>query len=182
MTGFSFVTDSISYTSLGWSIWISTIICFMLLEFTLFYLFFKSVIIGKKIKILLRIFLFSYYTLSAVTLCYIFIHRKYHIGNVGSATALLGLMLFEAILLIIPTLFYYKSLFENNTRKILTRDPTFLIMTGILFCFSIPIPIYTLGSLILKMNPQFFPYLYLFNAVGYIFLHSFFIKTYTTLN
>ena len=84
----------------------------------------------------------------------------------------------EHIIVVIPTLIYYKSIFENTVRIKLSRDPAFLEMTGTLFGFVVPIPIYAYGFILLATDKTNYLYLYTFNSIGYILLHIFLIKAY----
>ena len=83
-------------------------------------------------------------------------------------------------LIILPIILYYKSLFKTTPRN-LNSDPVFIIMTGIIFGFSIMIPMQTMYVVLGSIDTETYLYFYIFNTLGYIFMHLFIMKAYTIL-
>lgn len=154
---------------------------FVLIEFLFFYNFFRCVLNQKKRKNILVI-LFLLFVFSTIIILFL-INIKYEKNILYwlIRRPILEIFLIENILLVIPVLLYYKSLFNQPFIKNLPKDPVFLIMTGILFCFSISTPILVFIRSIHIYDKWAAFYLYMINPVGFIIMHTFFIKAFLNL-
>ena len=87
----------------------------------------------------------------------------------------------QSIIIVLPVLFYYKSLFNPPFIRDLRKNPIFLVNTGILFCFTITIPLFALTNVFMQYNRDLFVYLFMINSFSYIIMHLFFIKAFSQL-
>lgn len=152
---------------------------FTIVEFLFFYNFYKNVLLEKKQKIILR-YLFVGFILFSVIIGFFF-HLKYPTESflsIYKTHVIAEAIVIGNILLVIPTLLYYKSLFNPPFIRNLTNDPVFLIMTGVLFCFSISTPIFIFSRLLFHYNKDVYYYLFMINCTAYLTMHIFFIKAY----
>jgi hypothetical protein len=153
---------------------------FIPFEFFIFYNFFIKVLKNKQFYIIL-ITLSILFALSIIAVpTFLYTNQNLH-KNIISFLKYNGLfesIVIENILIVIPILLYYMSLFNRPYIKNLSTDSIFLAMTGILFCFALPIPVYVLKSIITSYNRQLYLYLYIINSIAYIGMHLFFIKAF----
>ncbi len=149
---------------------------FTVSEFSIFYFFFWKILNEKifhKILTILIIVFFAFIIFEYV----IRFSSTYYVNEISSPFFKIFLTTsqeFENIFLIIPPLIYYKSLFQKPSIQMLISDPTFLVMTGILFCFFISMP-YTFISQNMSLKSNRLPYLSIINSISYITMHIFFI-------
>ena len=179
---FSLLIDVHDYFPLAHSLGAAPLNIFSIIEFFFFYNFFKMVIQNVFAQILLN-------SLSlAFTICVTIIF--FYFTNIYQTEGFLELikthlfveiLVLENIFLVIPVLLYYKSLFRPPYINNLVNDPIFLIMTGIIFCFSITTPILVFSRMIANINKEAYYYLYIINAVGFIIMHIFFIKAFINI-
>lgn len=155
---------------------------FIIFEYYFFYTFYKKVLREKKYFTLL-ILLNAIFTVSIIAIPVINFNAQHKFFNLIfwlNQTTFPELYVIECITIVIPVLFYYKLLFTPPFKKDLASDPIFLIMTGILFCFTISIPVFALQELI-PQDKQLFIYLYIINSFSYIIMYLFFIKAFRQL-
>lgn len=152
-------------------------------EFLVFYNLFFKVLKDKKFYFIL-IALSVLYCLSIIIVAtFLYSNQNKHMNIISflSDYNLSELMLIESILVVIPILFYYISLFNRPYIKNLTANPIFLAMTGILFCMVLTIPILAFQKIILNHNRQLYLYLYMINSIAYIIMNLFFIKAFKSI-
>lgn len=152
---------------------------FPLIEIIFFYNFFRYVLKRFEIILIILFVLFLMITIIGLTL----FQDKYS-GSIYlliKNRAMFEFFFIENIFLVIPVLFYYKSIFSVPYLKNLSKDPIFLIMTGIIFCFAISIPVMGFIRTIYHQNKLAAVYLYTINSIGYVIMHFFFIKAFINL-
>jgi hypothetical protein len=155
---------------------------FTIVEFLFFYHFYRNVMPEKKIKSILGILVAVFITFLVIMV--IFLQNKYPnetFFSIWKTHAFFEVIVIENILLVIPILLYYKSLFNPPFIRNLTNDPIFLIMTGVLFCFSISIPVFLFSRMLAHYDSEVYYYLYMINSIAYITMHIFFIKAYLNI-
>lgn len=157
---------------------------FIVFEFFIFYNFYKRVLKEQKIYRLF-VFLNAIFIISIIMIIIINFSRQAKFTNIIiwlNQKTFTDLYVIEGITIVIPVLFYYKSIFSPPFVKDLKSDPVFLVMTGILFCFTISIPVFAFQELIFLQDKDVFIYLYIINSFSYIIMYLFFIKAFRQLN
>ncbi len=156
---------------------------FILFEFFIFYNFylqlFKQQKIYKTLYVLALIFLISFIVIP--TIIYNNQTKFKDIFSLLDHDVFTECIVIGNVLIVIPALFYYKSLFYPPYIKNLSSNPVFLIMTGILFCFATSIPVFLFQRIIVLHNRVLYLYLYMINAFGYITMHLFIIRAYMNI-
>ena len=177
-TAISFLVDLVGYFNKSFGTMATNL--FVPFEFVMFYIFFGRVlddkrnlktlcILGSLYVVFFLIMLIIQYDKDHLSLLKLFEKRVY-----------LDFVLVSYILIVLPIILYYKSLFSSVSLN-LNKDPVFLIMTGIMFGFSLIIPINTFHLVVRHNSIETYLYFYILNAFGYIFMHLFFIKAYTII-
>ena len=156
---------------------------FVAFEFFTFYNFYLHVFRDNKIyKIILNILIVIFATAQIIIPIALYCN-----ANKASATvALLNnvfteLIVIENILIAVPALIYYRSLFFPPFINNLSTNYIFLAMSGILFCFAISIPVFLFQRILLPQNKQLYMSVYMINSFGYITMHLFFIRAYLNI-
>ena len=150
---------------------------FSIVEFFFFYNFYRMVFEGKTLKSILIILCLGF-IISTIIISF-FLNKIYDSENFFSLIRthlFVEILVLENIFLVIPVLFYYRSLFKPPYIQNLVNDPIFLVMTGIIFCFSISTPILVFARTIAKVDKQSYYYLNIISVLGFIIMHIFFIK------
>ena len=181
-TGFSLITDCFNYFPKYRSNHLPLNI-FIVVEFLFFYQFYRNVLKEKKTKNILTI-LAALFIVFFITTLIVFRYQNPILPffSIFNTPLLPDVVVIENILLVIPILLYYKSLFNPPfIRKNLTNDPIFLIMTGVLFCFSISTPFFLFEKIIAVHDRDSYYYLFMINAIAYTIMHIFFIKAYLNI-
>jgi hypothetical protein len=156
---------------------------FILFEFFLFYNFFTKVLKGKKNYITLYSLSFLF-VISAITIGALLFKNQNEYTNIFlyyRHYSPAELVVVENVLIVIPVLLYYVSILNHPYIKQIIQDPIFLVMTGILFCFTISTPIFAFGRSIWLRDKHVFSYLYTINTLAYIIMHLFFIKAFKSV-
>jgi hypothetical protein len=179
---FSLLIDVHDYFPITHSLGAAPLNIFSIIEFFFFYNFFKMVIQNASAQMLLNSLLLAFTI--CVTIIFIYFNNIYQ--NEGFLELIkthlfVEILVLENIFLVIPVLVYYKLLFRPPYINNLVNNPIFLIMTGIIFCFSITTPILVFSRMIANINKQAYYYLYIINAVGFIIMHIFFIKAFINM-
>lgn len=181
-TGISFIVDTDYYFhNLGTLKELPENI-FTIGEFILFYNFYSYVLVKRENKIILQILIVIFLIFFVIILA--FLQNKYSTESfiaIYKNHIIVEQIVICNILLVIPTLIYYKSLFNPPYKKNLTNDPIFLIMTGILFCFSLSTPIFLFSRMLVHYNREIYYYLFMINSTAYLTMHVFFIKAYINI-
>jgi len=155
---------------------------FSVVEFFFFYNFYRMVFLAKSLKLILAILCLGFIISSILIL--FFLNKIYESENFFSLIRthlFVEILVLENIFLVIPVLFYYRSLFNPPYIQNLVNDPIFLIMTGIIFCFSISTPILVFARTIANLDKQSYYYLNIISVIGFIIMHIFFIKAFINL-
>ena len=153
---------------------------FVIFEFIIFYRFYWLVLADNKNRKILKILFFVYIILLLIMVFMYHDRYKLNLLKLLEKRTFFEMMAMDNILLVLPVILYYKSLFLLPIKK-LNNNSIFLVMTGILFGFSIMIPIDATFLLIKSYNKELFLYMYVLNALGYILIHLFIIKAYLSL-
>ena len=153
---------------------------FVPFEFIFFYHFYCKILDGKE-NLRILIFLIGVYIIFFPLLLVSHLRSNHtsFIQMIAEHTYT-DLQFFSDILIILPVILYYRKLFLLPPKK-LNQDPVFLIMTGIMFCFSFIIPLQAIFILVKPFNKETFLILYILNTFGYIFLNSAIIRAYLIL-
>jgi hypothetical protein len=156
---------------------------FILFEFFIFYNFFIKVLKQKKFRIFLNVLttIFLISTIIIVSVLYTNQDTYINLFSFFSHNFLSELVVLENIFIVIPVLLYYITLFNRPYVKIIIGDPIFLVMTGILFCFTISTPVFAFMESIISRDKQIFIYLYMINDLAYIIMNLFFIKAFKSV-
>lgn len=121
-----------------------------LVELYVYNYFFKHVLNHNWIKVWIK-YSFQFYSLITALHC-ILIFSSITINN-SYIAYLVGAL--EFILLIPPCLLYYYELLNSTPDSILTKRPSFWIVTGIFFLSLISIPYYLLTTYITTIKHEF---------------------------
>lgn len=177
-TFISVIVDLLWY--LQRSLGIFSVNLFILFEFIIFYSFYWKVLNTNNDHKILRTLIGSYCILLFIMIW--MYHEKYHVPwpSLFIKRVFVEIIAMSNIILVLPTIMYYKSLFALPVKN-LKKEPEFLIMSGILFGFVLAIPIDTMYLFISSYDKNLFSELYVLNALGYIIMHLFIIKSYLTL-
>lgn len=156
---------------------------FIPFEFFVFYNFFIKVLKGKKYFFILITLSVLFFLSIIIIGAFLYSHQTTYVDIISflSNYGFSELFVIENILIVIPVLLYYISLYNRPYIKHITQDPTFLVMTGILFCFTISTPIFAFGPLIWAKHKNIFTYLYIINSLAYILMHLSFIKAFKSI-
>ena len=162
------------------SVGILSVNLFIIFEFIVFYRFYWKVLnTSKDHSILIKLISLYIVLFSIMTWLY---YKKYHLLGISlfSRHIFIETIAMSNIMLVIPPILYYKSLFSVSIKNF-SKEPQFLIMSGILFGFILTIPIDTMYLLIRHHDKNLFSQLYVLNALGYIIMHLLIIKSYLAL-
>lgn len=178
----SLLIDIHDYFPIAQSFGAAPLNIFSIIEFFFFYNFFRMVIKNVSAQILLNSLSLTFTI--CVTIIFIYFNKIYQ--NEGFLELIkthlfVEILVIENIFLVIPVLLYYKTLFDPPYINNLVNEPIFLIMTGIIFCFSITTPILVFSRMIANINKETYYYLYIINAIGFIIMHIFFIKAFINI-
>lgn len=147
------------------------ILFFILIEFMAFYRFFYLQFEGKPVqrKVLMAGGLFI--ALSLVSTLFIFAFCSYtelhgFIGYLSVASSVFQL---------VPSFYYFYTLFTDPPVKNLLVEPSFWITTGIAFLHGLNIPIFLVEHYVMqRLSPMWFN-LYTINIIAYCFLFLLFM-------
>lgn len=155
---------------------------FTLFEAFIFYHFYNTVLIGIHQGRLLLL-LYSILIISAIIIPAISFSQSdtTNLMTWINKKIFTHLYVIESIVVVVPVLFYYRSLFNPPLSNGLANNPTFLVMSGILFCFTISIPVLAFRETMLSQNKEVLLYLYIINSFSYVIMYLFFIKAFTKL-
>jgi len=142
---------------------------FSLLEISLLYYFLFTRIKGQKFRIIIILFLLTYYSI-----CMILWAIKKN-SFYAFYPDLFGI---ECLFLAIPCFFYLYEIIKSNLPINLNSDPNFIITCGILFYFSISAPSYFSWHNLSLMAPNILRFLILSNSIFYAILFFSFMKAY----
>jgi len=143
---------------------------FTLFELIFFSYFFTKVIISKKAKTLV-LSMCAFFSI-----VFLILLLKYGANNRGGGP----MTLLESIILVIPCFIYFRELFKRPRTFNLAKEPSFWIVTAILFSFSIMIPIMLFVFYFGKCNmPNVCCGIYSFNNYSNIITNVVFIKGFT---
>ena len=182
-TFISLLVDIISYIDKPCGILLTNM--FIIFEFVIFYNFYWKILNDSKSHKILTLIFISFIFLFIIMIPMYYYRFKYIFNDNLSFIEIfikhpfMELMAATDILIIIPVILYFRSLFLIPINK-LNADPIFLVMTGIIFGFCIMIPMDAMFLLVRSYAKNLFMYLYVINAFGYILFHLFLIKAYST--
>jgi hypothetical protein len=156
---------------------------FLPFEFFTFYNFFLKVLKGRKNYFLLITLsiLFFVSTIIVITYLYSTQTRYPNIISFANSSIFPEIIVIENILIVIPVLAYYISLFNQPYIRSLSTDPVFLVMTGILFYGVISIPLFAFQNIMMNNYRALYMYLYVINSITYIIMYLFFIKAFKSI-
>ena len=153
---------------------------FVVFEFVIFYIFYWNVLDDRKNHRILIGLIVIYLVLCQVIILLYFKTYNLSLKKLLEKRTFVEFMAMDNIFLVIPIIFYFKSLFSLPMKK-LSHDSIFLVMSGILFGFSLMIPTDAIYILIKQDKISIFFYSYILNSLGYIFMHLLIIKAYLSL-
>jgi hypothetical protein len=142
---------------------------FSLLEISLLYYFLFKRIKSQKFRIIIVIFLLTYYS-TCIILWTVKKDSFY-----AFSPALFGI---ESFLLAIPCFFYINEILKSDLSINFKSDPNFIITCGILFYFSISAPSYFSWYNLKLMAPNILRILILSNSIFYTVLFFSFMKAF----
>jgi hypothetical protein len=128
-------------------------------------------IIPNKFNVKFSWFLFLIFL--TVTLFYVISHQGFSINSASFSIANLSLVIFCII--------YFNQLFKNISAVNLLQEPSFWVVSGILFCMSIAIPVISLDEYLRNSDYINLAYRNLFSAIVYFAygsFHLFLVKAY----
>jgi hypothetical protein len=157
---------------------------FILFEFLIFYNFFIKVLKNKKFYFILITLNVLFFLSIFLVVAFLYNNQNKYMNIISFLRHLRSseLSVIENIFIVIPVLLYYISLFNRPYIKNLSGDPIFLVMTGILFCMVLSIPVFAFQNIIMDNNRQVYLYLYIINSISYIIMHLFFIKAFKSID
>jgi len=142
---------------------------FSLLEIALLYYFLFKRIKSQKFRIIIIIFLLTYYSV-----CIILWTIKKD-SFFAFSPALFGI---ESFLLAVPCFFYINEILKSDLPINFNSDPNFIVTCGILFYFSISAPSYFSWYNLKLMEPNILRILILSNSIFYAILFFSFMKAF----
>ena len=142
---------------------------FSIIEISLIYYFLHKNISYKKSRHILKIFWLIY-----ISICAVFWTANKD-AFFSFAPALFGM---ESILIVIPCLIYIFEILNSELKTDLKRDPNFIVTCGVLFYFSISVPIYFSWFTLYYLSPGFEKILLITNTMCTILLIISFMKAY----
>ena len=155
---------------------------FVPFEFYIFYYFFIKILQSKTSHFILTSLTILFSLLMIIIPALLYLNQSKYTGiEFFNHTVFTEILVIANILIVIPILLYYRSLFNRPYIKNVTADPVFLVMTGILFCVAFTIPVYAFQKVILRHNISLYLYLYIINSIAYIVMHLFFIKAFKNI-
>ena len=138
---------------------------FTILEFLIFYYFLIKRIRSVFIKRLMRLFIFLFIFITA----YFWGFTNEFFQNPARLTVI------ESFLIIFSCLFYFYELFKYPLIKNLLSEPSFWMVTGMLFLFSSIVPLFLIHDYIAKNFSILYDNLYSINFIAYSLLFVLFI-------
>lgn len=155
---------------------------FLPFEFFIFYYFFIKVLNSKVSYFILMTLCILFSLLMIIVPALLYFNQSKYTGIIFLNHDLFTeLVVIENIFIVIPILLYYRSLFNRPYIKNITADPVFLVMTGILFCVTLTVPVFAFQKVISSHNKYLFMYLYIINSIAYTVMHLFFIKAFKSI-
>jgi predicted membrane protein len=137
---------------------------FSVLELSLFYYFLYGIVWGNGFRILMVLFYTSFVSIS------LFSWMLTDNGFYTYSAKLYGL---ENLLIIVPSLFYLYEILSSDMEMDFNKNPSFIVVCGILFYFSITVPIFLVSNILLKNTPAL---AILYNAINEFLFSLFFIS------
>ncbi len=128
-------------------------------ELLVYFYFFKKVLKGNRIKVILTRLAVIYSVIIIIFLATKFVFDTNRYSYIAYITGAI-----EFIFLLVPCIYYFLHLFKANSSLPLTDRPSFWIVTGIFFFSLISIPYYLLNRYFFSTQYEL---RYLFNAVLY---------------
>jgi len=138
---------------------------FLVLEFTLLYLFFFLIVKTLLFKRILFILVIIFFLI----IIYYWNYTNAFYNNPAQLTVI------ECFFLMVPTLLYFIELFKYSLVDNLLMESSFWIATGILFLFSTIIPLFLMVSYLSSNAPGVYHAIYSITYIAYSLLFIIFI-------
>lgn len=143
-----------------------SVLCFVQLEFIIFYTFFYYQFNDKRIQSIIAVTGKIYAAaVFLITLYAAIFPVPFTIKNL---TAYISVT--NSILILIPAFYYFYTLFLEPPTKHLLQEPSFWITTGIAFLHSLNIPLFLIENYLLKQFITIWYSMYSINYIAYCFL------------
>ncbi len=138
---------------------------FVIIEFIVIYIFLYQIIQSKRVKQGMKI--------SSILFLLISIYTWIWEGGILNNPSEISII--EAFLITIPVLYYFVECLSNLTYSKITDNPNFWVNIGLLFLFTLNMPLFLVNTL--------FPFMllgsiYIMNYVAYIVLYLFLTYAY----
>lgn len=143
-----------------------SMLCFVLIEFIVFYLFFYHQFNNKRIQNKITVTGKIYTAVAVLFTLYASIFP--FPLTIKSLTAYIYVT--SSILILIPAFYYFYTLFIEPPTKNLLQESSFWITTGIAFLHSLNIPLFLIENYLLKKFITIWYSMYSINYIAYCFL------------
>ena len=148
-----------------------SIIAFIQIEFVTFYMYFYSQFQSTRVKRRISVIGKAFLLISVLASIYVcFFTSPITIGKFESC-----LSVTSSSLLLIPSFYYFYTLFIEPPLKNLLKEPSFWITTGIAFLHGLNIPLFFTENYFLKEFSTVWYNVYSINYIAYCFLFILFI-------